>query len=56
MKMYCLMGGIMDPNQAAPTAAEALQLATMGGARSAGKADMLGAIEPGVRADLVTLD
>jgi 5-methylthioadenosine/S-adenosylhomocysteine deaminase len=56
MKMYCLMGGIMDPNQAPPMAAEALQLATVGGARSAGKADMLGAIEPGMRADLVALD
>lgn len=56
MKMYCLLGGIMDPNQAAPLAAEAMLLGTLGGARSAGKADTIGAIEAGMRADLVALD
>ena len=56
MKMYCLLGGIMDPLETAPSAAEAIELATLGGARSAGCAGMLGAIEPGMRADLVALD
>jgi cytosine/adenosine deaminase-related metal-dependent hydrolase len=56
MKMYCLLGGISDPNEAAPLAAEAMRLGTLGGARSAGKDDELGAIEPGMRADLVALD
>ena len=56
MKMYCLLGGIMEPEESAPLAAEAMRLGTLGGARSAGKADSLGAIEPGMRADLVALD
>jgi cytosine/adenosine deaminase-related metal-dependent hydrolase len=56
MKMYCLMGGIMEPNLPAPIAAEALHLATVGGARTAGQADTLGSIEAGMRADLVALD
>jgi cytosine/adenosine deaminase-related metal-dependent hydrolase len=56
MKLFCLMGGISDPNAEAPLAAEALRLATEGGARSAGSADRLGAIRPGMRADLVALD
>jgi 5-methylthioadenosine/S-adenosylhomocysteine deaminase len=37
-------------------AAEAWQLATLGGARAAGDADGLGLIAPGRRADLVLLD
>jgi 5-methylthioadenosine/S-adenosylhomocysteine deaminase len=56
MKMYCLLGGIIEPEEAAPLAAEAMRLGTLGGARSAGQADSLGAIEPGMRADLVALD
>ena len=55
MKTYCLLGGIMNLDEEAPSAAEALRLATMGGARAAGCADTLGAIEPGRRADLVAL-
>lgn len=56
MKMYCLLGGIADPGLEAPKAAEALYLATVGGARSANRADSLGAIRPGMRADLVAID
>lgn len=56
MKLYCLLGGIGDPGSAAPSAAEALRLATLGGARSAGMAASLGAIEVGHEADLVALD
>jgi 5-methylthioadenosine/S-adenosylhomocysteine deaminase len=56
MKMYCLLGGIMEPEESAPIAAEAMRLGTLGGARSAGRADQLGALEPGMRADLVALD
>jgi cytosine/adenosine deaminase-related metal-dependent hydrolase len=56
MKMYCLLGGISDPNNPAPPAAEALQLATLGGARSAGCLHRLGAILPGMQADLLAFD
>ena len=56
MKMYCLMGGIGESGTAIPHAAEALRLATVGGARSAGSAAALGAIHVGKRADLVALD
>jgi cytosine/adenosine deaminase-related metal-dependent hydrolase len=56
MKMYCLLGGIMEPEESAPLAAEAMRLGTLGGARSADRAGSLGAIEPGMQADLVALD
>lgn len=56
MKLYCLLAGIMDPGPELPKAADALHLATLGGARTAGQAETLGAIEPGRRADLVALD
>lgn len=56
MKLFCLLGGISDPNAEAPLAAEALHLATVGGARSAGQAERLGAIRPGMKADLVAID
>ena len=56
MKLYCLLGGISDPDMAAPLAAEALYRATVGGAHSAGQADRLGAIRAGMKADLVALD
>lgn len=56
MKLYCLLGGISDPGPERPQAAEALRLATLGGARAAGIADRVGAIEPGMAADLVAYD
>jgi guanine deaminase len=56
MKTYCLLGGIMAPEQPAPTAVEAIRLATVGGAERAGVSDKIGALEPGMKADLVALD
>jgi len=56
MKLYCLLGGISDPIAEAPLAMEALQRATLGGARSAKQTDRLGAIRPGMQADLIALD
>jgi cytosine/adenosine deaminase-related metal-dependent hydrolase len=56
MKAYCLLGGISEPDVAAPTAVESIGLATRGGAARAGVAKMIGAIEPGMRADIVALD
>ncbi len=56
MKTYCLLGGIMEPVQPAPTAVEAIRLATEGGAERAGASDRIGALEPGMKADIVALD
>ena len=56
MKMYCLLAGISDPGPARPTAAEAISLATLGGARAAGRDGRIGAIEAGMEADLVAYD
>jgi 5-methylthioadenosine/S-adenosylhomocysteine deaminase len=56
MKAYCVLGGIMEPQATPPTAVEAIRLATLGGAARAGASDKIGAIEPGMRADIVALD
>jgi 5-methylthioadenosine/S-adenosylhomocysteine deaminase len=56
MKTYCLLGGIMEPDEPAPTAVEAIRLATVGGAERAGASDKIGALEPGMKADIVALD
>ena len=56
MKMYCLLAGISDPGPERPTAAEAISLATAGGARAAGWDGRIGAIEAGMEADLVAYD
>ncbi|MGH7268785.1 MAG: amidohydrolase family protein, partial [Candidatus Rokuibacteriota bacterium] len=56
MKLFCLLGAVSDPGPGGPTAAEALRLATRGGAATAGLQDRLGAIRPGMTADLVILD
>jgi cytosine/adenosine deaminase-related metal-dependent hydrolase len=55
MKLFCL-AGTLQPAFAPPTAADALQAATIGGARTAGLASELGVIEPGRLADFVALD
>ena len=56
MKLYCLLGGISDPLGDGIFASEAIRLATMGGAKAAGKERELGAIEPGMAADMVSYD
>jgi cytosine/adenosine deaminase-related metal-dependent hydrolase len=56
MKLYCLLGGLSEPEHPAPLAIEALSCATRGGARSAGQEGRLGAIKPGMLADLIALD
>jgi len=45
MKTYCLLGGLSDPGPEVPLAAEALQLATVGGARR----PLLGGTEEKIR-------
>jgi 5-methylthioadenosine/S-adenosylhomocysteine deaminase len=56
MKLYCLLSGIADPGPERPTAAEAIRLATLGGARAAGREQQFGGIEVGMDADLVAFD
>ena len=56
MKLFCLMAAISDPDPGPDQAVNALQAATIGGARTAGMGDELGAIEPGFLADLVLLN
>jgi 5-methylthioadenosine/S-adenosylhomocysteine deaminase len=56
MKLYCMLSGIADHGADVPTAAEAIRLATEGGARAAGRSCDLGALEPGMAADIVAFD
>lgn len=55
MKLFTLLAGICDPEEGPPFAAQALRAATIGGALTAGRHD-LGAIRPGMRADVTILD
>uniref|UniRef100_UPI0022EAA572 amidohydrolase family protein n=1 Tax=Falsiroseomonas oryzae TaxID=2766473 RepID=UPI0022EAA572 len=57
MKAFCALPAVSDdPDEAPPPAAEALRAATQGGARAVGLEGQVGAIRPGMRADLVLLD
>ena len=56
MKLYCLLGAAADVDTDRPTAAEAVYVATIGGARAAGKASEIGEIEVGMEADFVACD
>jgi cytosine/adenosine deaminase-related metal-dependent hydrolase len=56
MKMLCLLAGITDPNPTGVHAVQALRAATLGGARALGLEGMVGAVRPGMQADLTLLD
>ncbi|MCW6511830.1 amidohydrolase family protein [Lichenifustis flavocetrariae] len=56
MKMLCLLAGVTDPNPTGVHAADAIQAATIGGAKAAGLEHEIGRIAPGFRADLALLD
>jgi 5-methylthioadenosine/S-adenosylhomocysteine deaminase len=56
MKFYCLLAGISDPGPERPRAAEAISMATLGGAKAAAIQDKIGAIEPGMQADFVAYE
>jgi len=58
MKLYCLLAAVSTPEAGASgvTAGEAFTAATLGGARTAGLDEALGALRPGRRADLALLD
>ena len=55
MKAACLLQNATRRSASALTAHQALELATINGARAIGRAD-LGSLEPGKRADIVLLD
>jgi cytosine/adenosine deaminase-related metal-dependent hydrolase len=56
MKLFTFLAAVSDPAEGPPDAVDALRAATVGGARTAGLQDRIGAIRPGMRADLVILD
>ena len=56
MKLFCLLSAVSAPEATRVTAAEAFEAATLGGARTAGLEQTLGALRPGRRADLVLID
>ena len=56
MKMFTLLAAISDPAEGQPDAIDAMRAATTAGARTAGLQEQIGAIRPGMRADLVIID
>ena len=56
MRLLCLLPAVTDPEPGPINAGYALKAATLSGARAVGLADRIGAIKPGMMADLVILD
>ena len=56
MKLLCLLAAAADPNPTGVHVADAVAAATTGGARAAGLEGQVGAIAPGMQADLLFLD
>jgi cytosine/adenosine deaminase-related metal-dependent hydrolase len=56
MKFFCLLAGVTDPNPTGVHAADAIHAATLGGAKAVGLEGQVGAIRPGMKADLTLLD
>ena len=56
MKLLCLLTAGADPNPTGVLAADAVAAATTGGARAVGLEGVVGAIAPGMQADLLFLD
>ena len=56
MRSAALLAKAVANDASAMDAMSALHMATLGGARAMGLGDMVGSIEPGKRADLITLD
>jgi 8-oxoguanine deaminase len=54
-RQACLIARLLDSDAAAMTAREALEIATLGGARVLGRDD-IGAIAPGMCADFISID
>jgi 5-methylthioadenosine/S-adenosylhomocysteine deaminase len=56
MRMLCLLPAVTEPDPGPITAGFAVRAATLSGARAIGLGDKVGALKPGMAADLVTLD
>jgi 5-methylthioadenosine/S-adenosylhomocysteine deaminase len=56
MKMFCLLAAITDPNPTGVQAADAVRAATLGGARAMKMEGEIGAIAPGMKADVVIVN
>jgi cytosine/adenosine deaminase-related metal-dependent hydrolase len=56
MKAFCLMAAVAEPQPTGILAADAVRAATLGGARAVGLAGVVGALRPGMKADLVIID
>ncbi|HLK84509.1 MAG TPA: amidohydrolase family protein [Xanthobacteraceae bacterium] len=56
MRLLCLLPAVTDPAPGPISAAYALKAATLAGARAVGLSNAIGAIKPGMMADLIILD
>jgi len=56
MRMLCLLPAVTEPDPGPITAGFAVKTATLSGARALGLGDKVGALKPGMAADLVVLD
>jgi 5-methylthioadenosine/S-adenosylhomocysteine deaminase len=56
MKMFCLLAAVTDPNPTGMRAADAIKAATLGGAHAMDLEGEIGAIQAGMKADLVVID
>jgi cytosine/adenosine deaminase-related metal-dependent hydrolase len=56
MRMMCLLPAVTSPEPHPITAAHALRAATLNGAKALGLGGMVGALKPGMQADLMILD
>jgi 5-methylthioadenosine/S-adenosylhomocysteine deaminase len=56
MKLFCTLAAITDPNPTGVHAVHAITAGTVGGARALGLEGVVGAIRPGLRADLCLID
>jgi 5-methylthioadenosine/S-adenosylhomocysteine deaminase len=56
MKYFCLLAAVTDPQPTGLHAAHAIRAATLGGAKAVGLEGVVGALRPGMAADLTLLD
>jgi 5-methylthioadenosine/S-adenosylhomocysteine deaminase len=56
MKLFAALAAVTQPQPGPPTAADAIWSATIGGARTAGLEARIGALQPGMAADLSIID